>query len=308
MIIRKYLNNLIYIIFFSIVIFICIYLYCIKLNSHIAHNDIELTETYLSDNKFYLFLQDEFDENGNITLSDFFKQEDSLDRLYNFNKILHSRYDYIEVMYQPIEYIGEYSYNLDFVNGYLDSGKSVDLSNQKVKINNKYEYITPLNTVQLDYKAYEHFNLNINEGRNFQKSDFYISEEVPIILGKNYSELYKIGDNIEFYYLGVKIKAKVIGILSQDNNINYIKNISFDNYIIMPFLEINNINFLNDYQFTNNYDNGIENFFFKLLYTQKNNGIFISDNLDYYENLNHDIKNISNKLNLDYKVINYYDK
>lgn len=308
MIIRKYLNNLIYIIFFSIVIFICIYLYCIKLNSHIAHNDIELTETYLSDNKFYLFLQDEFDENGNSILSDFFKQEDSLDRLYNFNKILHSRYDYIEVMYQPIEYIGEYSYNLDFVNGYLDSGKSVDLSNQKVKINNKYEYITPLNTVQLDYKAYEHFNLNINEGRNFQKSDFYISQEVPIILGKNYSELYKIGDNIEFYYLGVKIKAKVIGILSQDNNINYIKNISFDNYIIMPFLEINNINFLNDYQFTNNYDNGIENFFFKLLYTQKNNGIFISDNLDYYENLNHDIKNISDKLNLDYKVINYYDK
>lgn len=308
MIIRKYLNNLIYIIFFSIVIFICIYLYCNKLNSHIIYDDIKSTASSLSDNKFYFFLQDGFDEDGNLTFSDFFKQEDSLDRLYSFNKTLHSKYDYIEVVYQPIEYIGEYFYNLDFVNGYLDSEKSVDLSNQKVKINNKYEYITPLNTVQLDYEAYNYFNLKINEGRDFQKSDFYISQEIPIILGKNYSGLYKIGDSIEFYYLGVRIKAKVIGILPQDNNINKIKNISFDNYIIMPFLEITNINFLNNSQFTNSYDNEIENFFFKLLYTQKNNGIFISDSLDDYENLKYDIKNISDKLNMDYSIVNYYAK
>lgn len=53
------------------------------------------------------------------------------------------------------------------------------------------------------------------EGRNFSKEDFQLSENagVAVLLGKELQQYYSVGDNIPFSYLGIEYSGHVVGIL-----------------------------------------------------------------------------------------------
>lgn len=257
---------------------------------------------------YFFKIQDSFDMEENNTIADLIQQEDSIVNLHDFNKDLHDQLNYIEVIQQPIEYVGEYNLPLDFVNGYLRSNGELDLSNQKVSIHNKEANITPLNAIQMDFSAYEYFNLDVQYGRKLIYNDFKFSDQLPIILGNNYRTFYNIDDVLEFYHIGRKVEAKVVGFLPENCNINCFQKINLDNYILMPFyLEINPEQLI-DYEYITERDTpSSAQAYVKFLYIQKNCGYVVSNDLNEFARISEKIEQLSSAYNLPYNAFNYYE-
>ncbi len=288
-------------------ILISIFMFCSKHSEGVLENKEESYSYQELENLPYEFpLQDEFDSDGNLTVADFMRQPDSYTKLKRFNEKLHSDFKYIEMISQPVEVIGKFDLPLDFVNGYMESGKTVDLSNQPMYINGESTYITPLNAVQVDYNAYNYYNFLIKEGRGFKETDFKYSEICPIILGSNYTKFYSVGDTLEFYYLGKKTEAAIIGFLKDDFLVSN-EETNLNNYIVMPITCEINIDQLHDseYLYKDEYDDP-DKFYLTFLYMQKNNGIFLCKHKEEYDSLKDRIKRISGEIGVAYSVKNFY--
>ena len=103
------------------------------------------------------------------------------------------------------------------------------------------EQYYPIKALMVDYNYIKEFNYNIIEGQNLYENDFLENrDEIPVLLGINYKDVYKINDKIEYYdYKYGKKNLIIRGFI--DTGSNYIgKNIesknviSLDNYIIFP--------------------------------------------------------------------------
>ena len=83
------------------------------------------------------------------------------------------------------------------------------MENPYDKIYGKYSNIKGL---YIDYKYTRKFPIEIQEGRGFQKEDFKNLEYNNVILGADYSDIYNVGDEFEYFnYVDKKVsKIKVI--------------------------------------------------------------------------------------------------
>lgn len=99
-------------------------------------------------------------------------------------------------------------------------------------------------TVQVSDEFINHFPVKISEGRFFDESDYsYISgKKVPIILGSEYKEYFKIGDEIKADYLSEKMQLEIIGFLDEksfflSHSSNELESCS--RYVVLPcFLDV----------------------------------------------------------------------
>ena len=103
------------------------------------------------------------------------------------------------------------------------------------------EQYYPIKTLKVDYNYIKEFKYTVIEGHDFCENDFIENRnEVPVLLGINYKDIYNINDKIEYYDYEYGKKNLIIkGFI--DSGYNYIgKNIesknviSLDNYIIFP--------------------------------------------------------------------------
>ncbi|WP_316316324.1 hypothetical protein [Clostridium baratii] len=104
--------------------------------------------------------------------------------------------------------------------------KNKGLSNEKLNnftsIANSDPNLINLKSFQMDKPGFEHFKFEVYEGRVFSEDDYVLkstSDKLPIILGNDYKDIFKIGDEIEFEYAEKPFKGTVIGILKKDSNI-----------------------------------------------------------------------------------------
>ena len=192
-------------ILFSVVFFlfaITAYMYASALNDYntkaqefTGTGEISLTDSYDSESS---------------QVSEFFHDKDSnqiLQETYQ-QLVQNEKIEYYEVLPQPVEYVGSFTYPLSVVDG--------DRSVVEQKIDG--EKITPIKTLMLNQTFYDriHLEKKLRKGTGFQKSEYnqHSHEVIPVILGNNYKNYFSINDTFEGYYLGYKkICFKVRGFL-----------------------------------------------------------------------------------------------
>ena len=134
-----------------------------------------------------------------------------------------------------------------FIKYYKDCDKfSLDGKDQVI---NNIKYTVPC-TLQGDKNYFDTFKYDLIEGRNFEEDDFKREnsekyQEVPIILGNNYSSVYGIGDTIMSLSddSDQQVKLRVIGILAKnqyftDGGLSAQGLYNTDNYILYPIKDL----------------------------------------------------------------------
>ncbi|MDF2841110.1 MAG: hypothetical protein K0Q99_1882 [Clostridia bacterium] len=203
-------------------------------------NDDDNSIDKKSDSRFFR-VAGRYGGDDNPSFFELFSTEDSLKRLKAINKRFHENFDYFELEFQQLYYIGHYDGEEKFVNSF---GTGIDSINQVVANENGKEiYATDLKTIQLGKKFYKDLENRIHIGNNFSIDDFSVNDSnktVNIILGYDYLQYYKLGDTINLTLHQKSINFKVIGFYKKDTFISCQgTSFGFDQCIIMPFYDIN---------------------------------------------------------------------
>lgn len=280
---KKSKNIHILICFCVLTIAMTIFMFSNKNYNKVAHKIIDFDNKNIE--SIYLRVSDVYGEDNQETLSEFFSQKNSLERMKQFCSILNKEFNYLEFDTQSLLLMDDLDYKDEL---------RIDYGSDDFGINDKIGIF--LKSVQIGEKTYNFFNLEnqLADGRGFKPHDFIFNnnETVSAILGCEYSDIINIGDTISFNYLSKDISVKVIGFFKKDTSITVNNNICFlDKYIIIPSLDVNYIPLNKD-----------DERFQKILYSLKNWGYLkINDGEDYYDYKNR-IDDISNKLDLKYIV------
>lgn len=169
--------------------------------------------------------------------------------------------DPFKIQLKAIENLQEYlqkNKKFDFVSsvGENFATKPFEKSDDFLETTNSIKYnnenFSIIKSIVLNEKAYKYFQLKAYKGEDFKDIDYKETQgnEVPLILGYNYHDIFKVGDVIE-YLRGDKVKkAKVIGILEK-NTMGFIGDPSrgiatFDDYLVLPQIETSNNYYYND--------------------------------------------------------------
>lgn len=263
----KYIKLKIVRIFFSFVLLTVGLSICLYANTNykkIEHRIVDFQDKNF--NTLYLRTTDMYDEMGNISLHEFFGQNDSLSKMKEFNTEIKSEFDFLEINNQSLVVESDLKFDdkfrVDYEKSYFD---------ENTKTNN-----ISLNSIQIGDLSYDYFELNsmIIEGNGFDDNDFnyYGTGYIPVILGYEYIDFLEIGDVFKMNYLTKTLELEVVGFLAKDTTI--ITN--FTNYLCDRFLIIPFFNFL--YSPTNDEDE----YFQKIHYSLKNWGyIKINDGEDF---------------------------
>lgn len=198
--------------------------------------DASSIKSDISDSEYFNVIN-LYDINDNLTYKKFFDLDGSLTRLKKMNKDLNSNFDFVELSFQSLEYLGYYNEDKSFSR----SSKNFDATNQKVQIDGKETYVTPLKTVQLGKTIFSEMKDKISEGISFTDKDFEFSYgiSIPVILGAEYESIYKLNDTFSLEYLQNIFEFKVIGFFNKGANIVINQNKTIlDNYICMPYFNI----------------------------------------------------------------------
>ena len=90
---------------------------------------------------------------------------------------------------------------------------------------------------------YSEFDDYIEEGKNFSSEDFIVNnseQEINVILGNSYKDIYKIGDELNLSLHEKPLKFRVIGFLKKDiEKFSSKSEKNLNETIIMPFYDIN---------------------------------------------------------------------
>lgn len=92
----------------------------------------------------------------------------------------------------------------------------------------------------IDSDMYDFYNFRIDKGRNFTKNDFQSNDVIPLIVGYDIRNEYKIGEVYTFGRGDKKgIQAKVIGYFSKDQNFASLLELvdTTNNALLMPISE-----------------------------------------------------------------------
>ncbi len=241
---------------------------------------------YEQNDRLYYKLSNNYGIDGNQSVMDFLNSENSLEKLKNFNNELKIKFNYNELHYQPLVYNGYFENDIKFSQNGIINEK---IHNEQSK---EFIYQTKLNTLMIGKTLYNSFDDYIEEGRNFKKGDFIVddpNQEISLILGNDYKNIYKIGDELYLSLHEKVLKFKVVGFLKKDIQKFSPKNKkSLNETIIMPFYDINYIP-----------NDTADEFYQKIYYMQKNEGhIKVNETEE-----NEIIKNVQNIENIYYSYL-----
>lgn len=218
--------------------------------------------------------------------------EDYAKKLYKKNNIddYNNFYNYINKNYKIINMLEDNFFVTDF-----DNIENFVIPNTPVTNVGEDNYYI-LNSLTVNNNYFENFNIKLSNGRNFNYDDYNPKDnasEVPIILGNDYSEIFKINDKIHFYdsYSNSKKTGTIIGFLEKGQF--YIKKpvaieniVSLDKTVLIPSQPIKE----NNQDIINNKATNLNNL---KLYLQITNSYFVDLNDSDISNL----KEQSNKFN-----------
>ncbi len=181
-----------------------------------------LTREFLSDNDFYLYLEDS-------NTSDY-------QRLLQFrnNLLKNAAWDYTILVEQPVDITGTRLPN-EFLYGY-EGG----YDNYSISTYNGSTYYT-VKTIQVSEKFFSIFSIELSEGQMFTADDYEYRKDktIPVLLGSAYQELFSIGDIFTGNYMSETMTFEIAGFL-KENSFFFNKSsnsfVSCERYIIMPAL------------------------------------------------------------------------
>ena len=283
----KYRNiNYTYIVICFCVLTIATTLFIIKKKNYnkATHKIIDFDSENIE--SMYLRVTDVYDRNNQKTLSEFFVEENALERMKVFCNTLNKEFNYLEFDDQSLLIRDHFSYKDEFRTDY---GKPYF---------GEKDHISLL-SIQIGKNAYDVFDLEnkLFNGKGFEPNDFiFDNKPVPAILGYEYLGLIDIGDTIKFSYLTKDISVKVMGFFKKDTAVTIDNRIYFlDKYIIIPSLDVN-------FAPVDKEDASFQ----LILYSLKNWGyIKVNDGDDYYDYKNR-VSEINNRLGLKYVVNEAY--
>lgn len=181
-----------------------------------GYNRYTIRDTLLGDDEFYFFRTDKQKLN---TLVQFYNS------LYNSSDV-----NLLTTFNQPI-----------FINGF-DKGAEFFYHQHPVETRNASGLVTAVKSFQMNQKAFEFYNLRLEEGSQFDWDGVLLSKDKPnpIILGSRYRNHYRIGDKIiaDFYSSGVEFQVQ--GFLAEDSYVYFKENPEFylDDYMIIPYPDL----------------------------------------------------------------------
>lgn len=165
-----------------------------------------------------------FDEEEDI----FFARYDNVNVLQNLFLWENSNdnFEYI-VMNRQAVYTEDVDLPIKFEQGY-SSGTSTPFTYQSLQANINF---------------FEYFDIQLSNGDYFSPEDYILDDEIPILLGNNYTNYFKINQKIKISYLGIELNCYIKGFISSESYINNGQNIEYLNdMIVLPSLELNEIN------------------------------------------------------------------
>ncbi|TRZ40245.1 hypothetical protein CEQ21_04720 [Niallia circulans] len=218
---------LISILFFSLVFILVVNLDQANIDTKAATN--------FKDKNLYQISDRLFDDRE----TEFFSNKDGFDILSNFNNKLSSSSIFVTYTanFQPIsvaDFKGDNTFNPNYQSD-LSEPNTFELDNKV--------YFDVL-SLQVNDSVFELNNLQLLKGRVFsQKEYFYNNNEkvVPIILGSDYVDIYKLDEIIDILIYNKKYKAKVIGFFSTSQKVMTSNDpeIILDKYMILPAILFN---------------------------------------------------------------------
>lgn len=218
----------------------------------------------LNSEEDYYMMAFEYGMDGKPSIADFFASPHCLEHLKNLNLFLNEEFDFTELCFQPLYYIGYYEGDTKFVDSYQYIGEKA-INRVVPSENAENQYVTDLKTVQLGFTCFNKFENQIYTGRNFESSDFHIKSSdssINVILGYDYLPYFNVNDEIELSLHQKNITFKIIGFYQPGVSVSYEdSNIILDQCIVMPFYNI-------EYQ----PDNIIDETYQKIYYLQKDAG------------------------------------
>lgn len=240
----------------------------------------------------FIKITDNYDRKGHKSFSDLMNDDESILRMIKmYDDLTNSDVvDYYEIDTQQLEILGEYAYSDQFL--YDDN---INVKNQKITYDNGENiYITPVKAIQLGEKTFEKLGVNqfIEDNVQMTEDDFIYKDNIPVILGCNYRDYCNIGDVIDGFFLTKNMNFVVKGFFCENTSI------IFDNYAY----DLNNVIFIPLINVEGN-QAGRDNDFEVILYSIKNSGYLSYSSTDGYTIAIKELKQISEKNQLDYTFI-----
>lgn len=222
-----------------------------------SNPDSNIMNTHIySPDSVYFDLGFRYGEEGIPSLSSVFADPNCLSNLKACFADFRSQFDYVHVHTQFLTHEGFYDKDEKFVAG-MQANENSDGS-----------YHTKIKTFFIDEKMIDPLADYIEIGENFTSDDFQIydsNQEINVILGNGYRELYSVGDKLELSLHQKPLILNVIGFFKEDMNISVNERTHhLDNTILLPFYDINYIDETDE----------IDTDYQKIYYTQKLGGSF----------------------------------
>lgn len=142
-----------------------------------------------------------------------------------------SLYPFDLQLFQQADKIGIKNFNITRHGIYVPYSVAIN----EVKNNKSYNNVLPMQDLRQEYPNVaiflndlfgENIKFPLKEGSNFRAQDFQESEYLPIIVGSNYSNEFKIGDKLNVklqkYYTDTEdkvVSVKIIGFLEEDTEV-----------------------------------------------------------------------------------------
>jgi len=251
----------------------------------------DITASDMQGKKFFYQVSDAY-STSNYTLEELEelkKNSSFIDNLQKFNTELNSTdtVDFYDMKYDTVDFIGKWNKPKDLANGYGHK----DLTDQKVTIKGKSEYITPVDTFILNQKTMQKLGLNY-----LSDQDFIYNGEFPMVLGSGFKEYYNIGDTIPITYLREKFNGKVVGFYDKDLVLDEFSHCDSYSTVIVPYMD--NLESKDDYE-------DREGFFYRYNLFKNLAYIYFPNTVDYEKNKDA-VEKIAQKYNLDYTVLRGY--
>lgn len=199
-------------------------------------------------NTNYLRIFDTYGFPGYTSYSDFLKKEDSFAKLNSlYEELLTSNsFKFLEVHDSMLQLKGNYKNGYEFISGYgvIPEEELKTFANQYLNIDGVKSYYSNIKSTLIGEKTFNQFQLEdkISNGRAFILEDFYLNgrnDVINVILGYEYTDIYKINDEFKALYSGFECNFKVIGFLEKNTMINFFnKFVPLDYNVIIPSFNI----------------------------------------------------------------------
>lgn len=170
------------------------------------------------------------------SLTGYFADPNKLNNLKNFYIALANNKNYI---YLDKTCQGIYIQNTLETNIFLEGYEQGDENYFDDESGNRYELFK---NVTINAATQSYYDFKVIDGRNFESTDFtYNNNTIPVMIGYDYKDYYKVGDTFTGEYLSCNFNYQVIGILDKNTLINIQDEIMvLDRYIVSPSIIVPN--------------------------------------------------------------------